>query len=253
MLTLNELRRIAGKEGVPQATIEKDYALSIALKLIAESKLSSKIVFKGGTAIKKVYFEKARFSEDLDFNAESLTKEEILESLSEIFTGKEFEGVKFEKIQEEKTRAGLKASLKFTGPLTQPQRIRFDFNFRQNSSNSPVKMKLIDTCNLGENEILVLSLEEIFAEKINALQTRIAPRDMYDAWLLFEQGVKLDEKLLEKKFSYYNEKFDLKEIENNIESIKIGWTRDLQQFINKTPDYEKTANYIKQKLEKELT
>ena len=132
MLTLNELKRIAGNEGVPQAIVEKDYALSVALKLIAESELGDKIVFKGGTAIKKVYFEKARFSEDLDFNSENMQKLEILALLSKVFTRKEVEGVKFEKIQEEPINAGLKASLKFTSLLGQVQRIRFDFNFRQN-------------------------------------------------------------------------------------------------------------------------
>ena len=95
-----------------------------------------------------------------------------------------------------------------------------------------------------------MSLEEIFAEKIHALQNRNTPRDLYDTWFLFEQGVKLDYKLVENKFSYYNEKFDLKEIENNVEKIKTSWNRDLQQFISKVPNYEKTANYVKQKLEK---
>ena len=79
---MNDLRRISAKEDIPQATIEKDYAITVALNEIAKTDLAKKIVFKGGTAIKKVYFEKARFSEDLDFSViKPLTKKEIISQL----------------------------------------------------------------------------------------------------------------------------------------------------------------------------
>lgn len=39
MITLSELKRIAAREGVPQAIVEKDLALSMALKAIAGSQL----------------------------------------------------------------------------------------------------------------------------------------------------------------------------------------------------------------------
>ena len=63
----NALARMAGKEAVPLAIVEKDFALSVILRAIAGSGLRDALVFKGGTAIKKAYFPKARFSEDLDF------------------------------------------------------------------------------------------------------------------------------------------------------------------------------------------
>ena len=43
------------KKQVPQETIEKDYALSYVLAGIAkQEKLSSSLIFKGGTALKKM-------------------------------------------------------------------------------------------------------------------------------------------------------------------------------------------------------
>ena len=54
--------------GVRDQQIEKDYILSWILKGIAQhEQLSKVIVFKGGTVLKKIYFEDYRFSEDLDF------------------------------------------------------------------------------------------------------------------------------------------------------------------------------------------
>jgi len=49
-------------------TIEKDYVLSWMLAGINEHPLLSEIlIFKGGTCLKKCFFAKYRFSEDLDF------------------------------------------------------------------------------------------------------------------------------------------------------------------------------------------
>ena len=48
--------------------IEKDYALGWLLAGIsAHKEISSQWLFKGGTCLKKCYFETYRFSEDLDF------------------------------------------------------------------------------------------------------------------------------------------------------------------------------------------
>lgn len=67
------LRRIqqAAKDGrVSQLVIERDYAQSyVLLGLAGQAELRETMVFKGGTALKKVYFGTYRFSEDLDFSA----------------------------------------------------------------------------------------------------------------------------------------------------------------------------------------
>ncbi len=43
---------------------------SDALLTISQTEFSDLMVFKGGTAIKKIFYAKTRFSEDLDFNCE---------------------------------------------------------------------------------------------------------------------------------------------------------------------------------------
>lgn len=54
---------------LPMHVIEKDYALSYVLAGIAnQPELADSLVFKGGTALKKIFFGDYRFSEDLDFS-----------------------------------------------------------------------------------------------------------------------------------------------------------------------------------------
>jgi predicted nucleotidyltransferase component of viral defense system len=68
MIKPGEIQQKAREAGVRDQQIEKDYVLSWILKGIAQhEKLSKVIVLKGGTVLKKFYFEDYSYSEDLDF------------------------------------------------------------------------------------------------------------------------------------------------------------------------------------------
>lgn len=51
----------------PLAIAEKDYFLAIVSKIIFDSNIKDKLIFKGGTALHHAYLPQLRFSEDLDF------------------------------------------------------------------------------------------------------------------------------------------------------------------------------------------
>ena len=54
--------------GIPWHVIERDYLLSWILAGISQVPvLFDTLIFKGGTALRKCYFDDYRFSEDLDF------------------------------------------------------------------------------------------------------------------------------------------------------------------------------------------
>jgi len=85
MLTEEEIRRIARKKGMSVGLVEKDYVIEWLLKGIYESKLKEDLTFKGGTAIKKAYFQKFwRYSHDLDFTSFSDPKA-LRERLEKVF------------------------------------------------------------------------------------------------------------------------------------------------------------------------
>ena len=86
MLNREEIERIAKERGDQAKIIEKDYLLEIILFLLQE--YEKNLVFKGGTALYKLY-SLNRFSEDLDFtlikkiDAEKLTRM-IMKKLKQI-------------------------------------------------------------------------------------------------------------------------------------------------------------------------
>jgi len=64
----DEILSVASETGLRPNVVEKDYVLGWLLAAInANDALSEAWVFKGGTCLKKCYFETYRFSEDLDY------------------------------------------------------------------------------------------------------------------------------------------------------------------------------------------
>lgn len=88
MIEPKEINKFAATNRVSDRQIEKDYVLSWVLYAISKNELLSKtLVFKGGTVLKKAYFEDYRFSEDLDFTLidETIANEQILTEFNKLF------------------------------------------------------------------------------------------------------------------------------------------------------------------------
>lgn len=68
MISEAELRRAAARTGVDLMVLDLDYALGWFLAgLFSQSEATSRLIFKGGTCLRKCYLADYRFSEDLDF------------------------------------------------------------------------------------------------------------------------------------------------------------------------------------------
>lgn len=79
LLDKSALLLINKKLKYPLAVAEKDYFLAIVSKIIFDSNIKNRLIFKGGTALYHVYLPQLRFSEDLDFssNTENIELEEV--------------------------------------------------------------------------------------------------------------------------------------------------------------------------------
>jgi len=83
-----EVMNLSREFGLSSQVIEKDFTLGWLLAGIAAHPVIGKSwAFKGGTCLKKCYFETYRFSEDLDFtltNPEHLTEAFLLETFKQV-------------------------------------------------------------------------------------------------------------------------------------------------------------------------
>jgi uncharacterized protein len=68
MIKPDEISKTANSLGLRETQVEKDYVIGWVLKGISNNEyLKQQLVFKGGTALRKMYFPDYRLSEDLDF------------------------------------------------------------------------------------------------------------------------------------------------------------------------------------------
>ncbi len=88
MIDRPEIMEFAREFGLAPNVVEKDYVLGWLLAEISNhAELAATWVFKGGTCLKKCYFETYRFSEDLDFtlpDAEMFDEARLIQIFSDI-------------------------------------------------------------------------------------------------------------------------------------------------------------------------
>lgn len=158
----------------PLAVAEKDYFLALVSKIIYDSSLREKLIFKGGTALYHVYLPQLRFSEDLDFSSNKNLMS--LDETKTIFAPYEFLSVK----KDYQSKATIKIErLLFTGPLGQANSLKVEIDFLQNVILSPHEMDYQNAYGV-KTKVRVMDIREIAAEKIRAMNDRVRYRDFYD-------------------------------------------------------------------------
>jgi predicted nucleotidyltransferase component of viral defense system len=193
------IRAVAQQESLQPTTVEKDYVLGWVLYGITGHAKLSRWVFKGGTCLKKCFFETYRFSEDLDFTvpaSELLSVELIEKALSEIGDWISTEvGIEFPRdrltVEEYTNKQGsvsFHARLGYVGPLRfsgqRMQRVKFDVTQQELLVDLPDRRAVFhryDDSIQPAPTVACYSVNEILAEKTRALYERQGrARDVYD-------------------------------------------------------------------------
>lgn len=175
--------------------IEKDYILSWILQGIAHHKqLSRSLAFKGGTVLKKVYFAKYRFSEDLDFTLlnNEISNGQIFEWFAEAFEYvREETNIPLEIIDSnEHEDGGFNFYIGYVGPLGglgANKKVKVDISRSETLVFQALRQNaFLDYSDQEEYQLLCYSLEEVLLEKMRSTMQRMQARDFYDIWYLLE-------------------------------------------------------------------
>lgn len=261
MISRAELQRLANREKVALGTLEKDYVLTEVLKALSQTPLLSELlVFKGGTALRKVYFSYWRYSEDLDFTVKhDMKKEELREALDAWYRQVEqISQIQLSTRMLHKPDGYARVRTQFVGPLSYPGMIFMDLSLDEPLCLAPEYRKILAApFHDEESKVFVYPLEELFAEKMRSLLERGKSRDYYDVWrLLKEQSSKLDFKLLSlvllKKLTYKSlflrNISDFLPREANV--LKRYWEKDLEQQVKSLPPLDEVLHELRDMLDK---
>jgi hypothetical protein len=179
MIKPGEIQQKSREDGVRDQQIEKDYVLSWILKGVAQHEhLSKTIVFKGGTVLKKIYFEDYRLSEDLDYTLlkNDITNEQIFTWFKEMFEYvREEANIPLEIIDPDSHRGehedarlpdgqgGINFYISYIGPLGgqgSNKKVKVDISRSEKLEFEPVmKTVIISYSDLEEHQLLCIRLK----------------------------------------------------------------------------------------------
>ena len=224
MIEKNEILEMAKRLGLNPDTVEKDYVLGWLLFGIYNDSNTALWLFKGGTSLRKCFFETFRFSEDLDFTLSnnshldiSFLKNTFIEITDFLHeeVGIEFfkDQFKFKVIRKEKGKLSAQGRIHYNGPLRRKRgiaTIKLDLTTDEVIVLQPVMNRVHHPYSDELKDGIVANcyaFEEIIAEKVRALAQRMRPRDLYDIIHLFRnrnliKNSQLIFKTLQKKCSY---------------------------------------------------
>jgi predicted nucleotidyltransferase component of viral defense system len=256
MIRPAEIQQKARKEGVRDTQIEKDYILSWILTGIAHNKLLSDILaFKGGTVLKKFYFDDYRHSEDLDFTLLDGAKsnEEIKAAFENSFDFVKEEANIDLSIAEfgEHETGNINFFINYNGALggtgkrvkvdiSKNELLQFDLEIKPLFSNYSDH---IDSC------VKCYSLSEVITEKLRSLLSRQQPRDFYDLWYLSEvEGMDMDDCIAEFEVKVRHKGLNPESLESRIEKVlptfKSRWESSIKEQIKDLPPFEQVAREL---------
>jgi len=243
MVSKDEIIRVAKRENLPIGIIEKDFVLTYILKRIYESELKDRLVFKGGTALHKLYLHK-RISIDLDFTELKPVK---IDELKAVIEDKEI-GSKVKEIN--KTNSSLRIVLSYVSVLEYKNKIILDISKREKPILKLITRRLKSPY-FEEIEVLTFQLEELIAEKIRAIIQRNRPRDYLDLYYTLNMK-KLDLKkaieVAKEKLKEGGDKLDIGRIFNNLDVVRSLWDHDLRELLVDVPEFDGVVTKIRDKL-----
>lgn len=200
-----EILDLAAEFGLAANVVEKDYALGWMLAGFGQHQaIRDTWLFKGGTCLKKCFFETYRFSEDLDFTLVDAAQ------LDGDFLGKLFQDVadwvyeqtglvmppEARKVDVYTNSTGGKSAegrIGYRGPLGRAgdaPRIKLDLTNDERMVLDPDRRKIhhpYSDCPAEGLQVTTYCFEEVFAEKVRALIQRLRPRDLYDVVHLYRR------------------------------------------------------------------
>lgn len=264
MIRPGEIQQKARETGVRDQQIEKDYALSwILLGIAQHQQLREIMVFKGGTALKKIYFEDYRFSEDLDFTLlkSNVSNEQIFDWFKESFElVKEEANIPLEIIDNnEHEDGGINFYISYIGPLGgqgSNKKVKVDISRTEILAFEPaLKSIFVDYSDQEKHQMLCYSLEEVLVEKMRSVMQRMQARDFYDIWYLLDQeGMDIDFYMNEFKIKCGSKGLQAadftKKLAERLPQYKGRWQSSLAGQIKDLPNFEQVEREVQRHLKK---
>lgn len=232
-----EIRRRASSLGVQQDHVERDYVLNHILAHV--STRPGTLIFRGGTALARVYWPDFRLSEDLDFITPG--------------SGEDIEGIERRALRRAQETTGIELRLDFGVPRSDRSRSIVNWTTDWGSAGSllidvvrgekPALPEEARELNLPYSDLTddralpVLPLADILGSKWGMLDERDEPRDLFDVWFALRNASVPFEALA----SGHRARYGYDPIPNFLERaerLRQAWRERLAQQMKNLPEFD---------------
>ncbi|MEW5955292.1 MAG: nucleotidyl transferase AbiEii/AbiGii toxin family protein [Candidatus Micrarchaeota archaeon] len=186
-LDLDSCRLLSAKHGLPLDFVVKEFRVFDALAELVGFEGGTELVFKGGTALNKIYFGEGaqRFSEDLDFDLAAVrdlaSARKFVERVSVFMQAVGFTPRGIRRLG--RREPSLQVELEFDSPLGRKDFVRFDFAVKPAIAWEDVVKGVTARSSFTARAVGGLqaySLDGLVARKISALADRCEGKDVFD-------------------------------------------------------------------------
>ncbi len=220
MISKKTISELTHKYQSTEVNIIREYCQHLFLSNLYQNKLASRIMSKGGTALRIIY-KSPRFSEDLDFTAQDISIKELEAVFLDSFSDIEKTGIEVE-LEEAKITSGGYLAITYFDFLDSRQAIQLEVSLRNLKKIRP-EVNLINSQYLPAFNVISLPEKELVKEKVKALLVRSRPRDFFDIYFLLRSDLSIKKQDLE-----------LHKVLNKLEETKIDFKRELRALLPKS-------------------
>lgn len=189
------------------AQVEQDLIISRTLvELFREPEISQSVLFRGGTALYKLYFTPAaRYSEDIDLvqiHSESIG--EMMDKMRSILDP--WLGEPKRDFKEGRVNLIYRIDSEDAPPVK--LRLKIEINTREHfveGDRTTVPFTVDNTWFRGTAEISTFTLDELLGSKLRALYQRKKGRDLFDLWQALATGMGTPENIVKSFRKYASE------------------------------------------------
>lgn len=178
MISNQFIKDFSTKYQTSDLNVRREYIQHLFLSYFYRHPKSSKIYFKGGTALRIIY-RSPRFSEDLDFSLSEVTIDQIEDIVIDTIREIEREGIKIDIKESKKTTGGYLAIISFS---LQGQKIDIKLEISQRKEKNIGEIITIINDYIPPYNMTAITKELLVAGKIHALLERQKARDFYDLY-----------------------------------------------------------------------
>lgn len=248
MITRAAITKRADLDGVDARVVERDYVLAHVVALVAAHDADGALVFKGGTSLRLLHYERYRYSADLDYSVVRGDEAAAIEAIRAALGAARPAAITALTIDGDPPR------VHYVGPLGAGRTIKLDVTDDELVVHTERRPPIPRWPDVPAAPVLAYSRLEIAAEKLRCLIQRLQCRDLLDLDLLISDGVDVDDAAALFRRKAAHRKLDpaslAEKYAKRVADYEPRWETELGEYLTDVPHFAEVERSVRRALKR---